>query len=106
MPLGTGPAHFWIQTVSWHQVQKPCHDTLDSAAGWEVFLDYLQGCIKTQQASCRLHFDNLLSAFSHRESPRMLLIKFALTQMLKPEGAVDNHLMFTIEDAETRCGVK
>ncbi|KAI4545978.1 hypothetical protein MG293_002533 [Ovis ammon polii] len=36
----------------------------------------------------------------------MLLIKFALTQMLKPEGAVDNHLMFTIEDAETRCGVK
>ena len=36
----------------------------------------------------------------------MLLIKFALTQMLKPEGAVDNYLMFTIEDAETRCGVK
>ena len=71
-----------------------------------MFLDYLQGCIKTQQASCRLHFDNLLSAFSHRASPRMLLVKRTLTQMLKPEGAVDNHLMFIIKDAETRCGVK
>lgn len=36
----------------------------------------------------------------------MLLIKRALTQMLKPEGAVDNHLMFTIKDAETGNGVK
>lgn len=71
-----------------------------------MFLDYLQGCIKTQKAFCRLHLDNLLSAFSHRASPRMLLIKRALTQMLKPEGAVDNHLMFTIKDAETGYGVK